>query len=69
METLLLGCGRIAAGAGVLICIVAIVARLTGRFFLGTMQVGSVLQGGMAALLVASVCLLLVLTKGAQTGR
>jgi len=61
METLFVWLGRIAALAGVLIAGVAVYARLTGNYYFGGFQVGTLLQAGTVALLVACVCFLLVL--------
>lgn len=62
MENVLLWVGRIAALAGVLICGWAVYGRLSGSYYLGGFQVGTLLQAGMAALLVACVCFLMALT-------
>jgi len=61
METLFVWLGRIAALAGVLIAGVAVYGRLTGNYYFGGFQVGTLLQAGTVALLVACVCFLLVL--------
>ena len=52
MRTLLLWMGRIGGVAGVILCAVAIVVRLRGEFNLGGFQVGTLLLGGMAAVLL-----------------
>jgi len=62
MENLLLWLGRIAALAGVLIAGWAVCGRLTGNYYFGGFQVGTLLQAGTVALLVACVCFLMVLT-------
>jgi hypothetical protein len=62
METLLLWAGRLAALAGVVICACAVYGRMTGTYYLGGFQVGTLLQAGTVVLLVACVCLLMVLT-------
>ena len=63
METLLLWGGRVAGTIGALICIVAIAARLSGQFFVLTMQTGTLLLAGMAMMLMGCVGLLLLLTR------
>ncbi len=63
MENLLLWMGRAAALGGALVCAGAIVARLTGLYHVGAFQIGTLLQIGMMALLIACVCLLVVLTN------
>lgn len=62
MDALFLLVGRLAGFVGVAACVAAVFVRLAGRYYLGTVSVGSVLQGGMAALLVACFCLLLSLS-------
>lgn len=61
MNCLLLMAGRLAALVGLLATVVAVVMRLGGHYYLGSVGTGALMQGGMAALLVACVCLLLVL--------
>lgn len=52
MRTLLLWIGRVGGVGGVILCAVAIVVRLRGEFNLGGFQVGTLLLGGMAAVLL-----------------
>lgn len=52
MENLLLWVGRLAGLVGVLVCAVAFVGRVSGTWILGGFQVGTLLQGGMAAMLL-----------------
>ena len=52
MRMLLLWMGRVGGVAGVILCAVAIVVRLRGEFNFGGFQVGTLLLGGMAALLL-----------------
>jgi len=59
----LLWLGRLVGLAGVLACAVAVYSRMTGSFFLGGFQVGTLLQAGMAAILAGCFCLLVVLTN------
>ncbi|MBL8438445.1 MAG: hypothetical protein JNM61_09625 [Zoogloeaceae bacterium] len=52
MDGLLLGLGRLAGLAGLVLSGVAIILRLTGRYHIGSFGAGVVLQAGMAAILV-----------------
>lgn len=61
MNGLLLLVGRLAGVVGGVVILVAVLTRLGGNFYLGTLSTGTLLQGGMAALLIACVCLLQVL--------
>jgi hypothetical protein len=63
MNAMLLLVGRLAGLVGLVACVAAVLLRLTGRYYLGAMGTGVVLQGGMAALLIACFCLLLVVSR------
>ena len=63
MNNLLLLLGRVAGVAGLLLIAVAVVVRLTGAYWLGGFQIGTVLLGGTAALVAGCFALLLVLTS------
>jgi hypothetical protein len=64
MDTnLLVMLGRLAGFAGILVCVVAGIARLLGNFYLAGFSVSTLLQAGMAALLVGSFALLLALNQ------
>jgi hypothetical protein len=63
MNNLLLLLGRAAGVAGLLLIAVAVVVRLTGAYWLGGFQIGTVLLGGTAALVAGCFALLLVLTS------
>lgn len=65
METLLLWVGRLAGLSGVLLTIVAIGLRAAGNFFLGGFQVSTILQAGIAAMLLG--CLSYVANLAEQT--
>lgn len=69
MTNVLLWLGRIAGIAGALISVVAVMVRLSGRYWLGGFQVGTLLQAGMAAMLLACLCLLATLTARMDTRR
>jgi hypothetical protein len=58
METLLRWIGRIAGCLGVLLCVIAIASRLARTWHLGGFPVGTLLLGGMAAMLVACLAYL-----------
>ena len=55
--------GRIVGTVGLALCAVAIAARAAGMFVLGSLQVGTVFQGAMAALLIACVAYLAVIAE------
>lgn len=61
MESLLATFGRFAGIAGVVLCLVAGLARVLGNFYLAGYSVGSLLQAGMAGLLIGSFALLLAM--------
>lgn len=63
MDNLLLWLGRLAGVAGVAMIVVAAATRLTGAYWLGGFQVGTVLLGGTAALAAGCFALLLVMTS------
>ena len=62
MEQLLIWVGRIAGVAGVAISVWAAFSRLTGGYYFGSFQIGTLLLAGMTAMLVACFCFLVVLT-------
>jgi hypothetical protein len=63
MENLLLWIGRIAGVVGVLLCAVAVIARLSGHYLLASFQVGTLFQAGMAAMIAGGLSFLVVLTS------
>lgn len=63
MEIVLLWIGRLAGLAGAALCAWAIFNRLNGSYIAGGFQVGTMLQAGTTAMLVACFCLLLALTN------
>jgi hypothetical protein len=69
MTTLLLWIGRIAAVGGALLSAVAALARISGQYWIGTFQAGTVLQAGMAAMVAACLCFLIVLLERNNNGR
>jgi hypothetical protein len=62
MNDLMLWLGRLAGVVGLLLVAVAVGVRLTGAYWLGGFQVGTMLLGGTAALVAGCFALLLVLT-------
>ncbi|MDP2367642.1 hypothetical protein [Rhodoferax sp.] len=62
MNDLLLWLGRLAGLAGLLLCLVALGARLSGQYFLGGFQLGTLLLVGTAGLATGCFGLLLSLT-------
>ena len=63
MEIALLWIGRLAGVGGLVLCAWAIYNRLNGSHFAAGFQVGTLLQAGTTAMLVACFCLLLALTN------
>jgi hypothetical protein len=62
MEISLLWIGRLAGLAGVFMCLIAVSARLAGAFWIAGFQAGTLLQAGMAAMLLGCLAHLVVLT-------
>ena len=62
METSLLWIGRLAGLAGVLMCLIAVGARLAGAFWIAGFQAGTLLQAGIAAMVLGCLAHLVVLT-------
>jgi hypothetical protein len=63
MEILLLWIGRLAGLGGVALCVWAAYNRMAGSWFVGGFQIGTLLQAGTMAMLIACFCLLVVLTN------
>jgi len=68
MNDLLLWVGRMAGVAGVLLCAVAGAARIGGHYWLGSFQVGTLLQVGMAIMIAGCLGFLAVLTQRSKAG-
>ena len=71
MKSVLLLLGRLAGVGGLLLCVAAAVIRLRGTYYIGSLQVGTLLQAGIAAMGIACFFLLLVLVvqgKGDRSG-
>lgn len=68
MNNLMLLIGRVAGVGGVLLCAVAAMLRLSGIFWFGGFQLGTLLQIGMAAMIAGCLCFLAVLTERSKPG-
>ncbi|MBK6402665.1 MAG: hypothetical protein IPJ52_02310 [Rhodocyclaceae bacterium] len=62
MDGLLTWLGRITGIAGALLCAIGGLARLSGSFWLGGFQAGTLLQAGSAMMTFACLCLLVLLS-------
>jgi hypothetical protein len=69
MENALLWIGRLAAMAGVALVAVAAVVRLGGAYWLGGFQMGTLMLGGIAGMLIGCLCLLSVLVSRTDRAR
>jgi len=63
MEELLRWIGRLAGLGGVLVCVAALVIRMSGTFFAAGFQVGTLLQVGIAAMVLGCLAYLAVLAE------
>ncbi len=63
MQELLVWVGRLAGVAGVAVCAVSGGARVTGAYWLGGFQVGTLLQIGVAGMVFGCLCFLAALTE------
>ena len=63
MHSVLMWVARVAGVMGVMLIGAAGAARLSGAFWLGGLQLGTLLQAGMAATLVACLCYLATLAE------
>jgi hypothetical protein len=55
MANLLIWIGRVAGCLGVLVCAMALGARVTGTWSVGGMQIGTLFQFGMAAMILGGL--------------
>ena len=69
MDGLLLLLGRIAGVAGLALCVVAAVTRLGGAYYLGGFELATLLQAGVAVVVVGCFLLFLVLTARSLPAR
>jgi hypothetical protein len=63
MDTLLIMLGRLAGLAGVVVCVVAGVARLAGAYWLAGFQVQTLLLAGTALMVLGCLCLLAAIAE------
>ena len=68
MNDLMLWLGRVAGVVGLLLCLVAVGARVSGYYFLGSFQLGTLLQAGTAGLAAGCFGLLLSMSARFKTG-
>jgi hypothetical protein len=66
MDWLLVWIGRVAGLIGLVVAAVALVARLTGAFWVVGFQVGTIFMAGIAGLTLGCFCMLVVLTRSRQ---
>jgi hypothetical protein len=69
MNDVLLWLGRLAGVAGLAVCAVAGLARVSGAYWLGAFQVGTLLLGGIALLAAGCFLLLLFVTRRTDPDR
>jgi hypothetical protein len=69
MEALLLWTGRLAGLAGVSLCAVSGISRLSGFFWIGDFAAATLLQAGMAGMLLGCLSFLIYLTERVSAGR
>jgi len=69
MEDLMIWIGRFAGIGGLVLLAIAVFARFAGRYILGAFQVTTLLQAGIAALILGCFCFLEVLTERVRTQR
>lgn len=63
METLLIWTGRIAGLAGLALCLVAGASRVLGAYWLGSFQAATLLQVGVAGMVLGCLCFLMALLE------
>ena len=59
MNNLLLWVGRLAGVIGVVVCVLALLVRITGSYTLAGFGIGTLFLGGTAAMVAGCLCLLL----------
>jgi hypothetical protein len=69
MNVLLLWIGRVAGCGGAFLCAVAAIARISGHYWLGSFQVGTLLLAGMAIMIAGCLGFLAWLTELSKAGR
>ena len=66
MNMLLRWMGRAAALAGILLCGISVVLRASGAFFVGGLQVGTLFQAGMAAMIAGCLAYIALLAEAVR---
>ena len=69
MDKQLLWIGRVAGVGGLALCALVAVLRLSGHYFLGSFQLVTLFQAGMAAMIAGCLCFLALLTERSKAGR
>ena len=67
MNDLLRWLGRLAGVAGLAVCAAAALMRISGAYWVGGFQVGTLLLAGTALLIAGCFCLLLVVTSSTSS--
>jgi hypothetical protein len=67
MNNLLRWIGRIAGTIGVLMCLGSFLSRFAGVWMVGGFQVGTLLQAGMAAMIVGCLAYLAYIVEGPRS--
>jgi len=58
--------GQLSGIAGAMLCLLSVLLRLNGTFWLGSFQVGTLLQAGIAVMVFGCFCLLVALASRNQ---
>jgi len=66
MYQLLRWTGRVAGLAGLLMCTAAVLVRASGSYIMANFQVGTILQAGMAAMILGCLAYLAAVVDGAR---
>lgn len=66
MNELLRWTARIAGLTGAALCAASVLLRVSGEFVVGRFQVGTLLQGGIAAMVLGCLAYLAVLADGSR---
>lgn len=62
MEMMLLWIGRLAGVVGIVVCLIAVGSRITGAYWIGGFQTGTLFLAGIAAMTLGCLAHLMVLT-------
>lgn len=61
--SIVLRLGQLSGIVGALLCLVSVMFRLKGSYWLGGFQIGTLLQAGIAVMVFGCFCLLVTLTE------